>query len=567
MNTMLRVLLLVFFFAAIVQCKEKNTKNIISSVADLHLKKGVVIACGPPKQEFGTVVFETSCAQSVRGDFDEAVALLHSFEYDEAEKVFAKVIDQEPQCAMAYWGVAMSNFHTLWTPPTPDELKKGAKAIAIAQSLEGKSQREKDYIDAMAVFYKDVATNDHKTRSINFEAAMKELFLKYPADKEAAVFYALTLIANADPADKSFTRQLSAAGILENIYRDQPNHPGIIHYLIHAYDYPVIAEKALPEARRYASVAPSSAHAQHMPSHIFTRLGLWKECIKSNQDAAASALCYAQSTGVKGHWDEELHAIDYIMYGYLQQGDNDSAKKQWQYVDTLQQVWPQNFKVAYAFAAVPARYVLENKSWKEAADLKLRPENFPWSRFAWQKAIVHFARVLGAVHTGQLDSARNELKQLQAIRDSLLAQKDPYKANQVDIQIKTSEAWILFKEGKRDEALKTMTLAAEMEDNTEKHPVTPGEVLPARELLGDMLLEMDQPAKALLAYEADLVTHPNRFNGLYGAAVAADKTGNKEKATAYYRQLMEITGGKHSNRPELTAARRFLSATKSIAGK
>lgn len=539
-------------------CREKNegpSKEIISSI---HLKRGEVISCGPDDKQLGTVVFEVSGSGKAKEDFNLAIKLLHSFEYDEAEKVFAKVIDEQPGCAMAYWGVAMSNFHPLWAPPSAVELKKGITAIAIAKSIAQKTKKETGYIDAVSSFYTDWDKIDHRTRCINFEKAMAKLHTDYPDDKEAAIFYALALVAAADPADKSFEKQKKAGTILNALYPGEPNHPGIVHYIIHTYDSPELAELALPAARKYASVAPSSAHALHMPSHIFTRLGLWSECIQSNLASVASAQCYAAEAGIKGHWDEELHGLDYLAYAYLQKGENELAKKQWGYLKTIHEVNDLNFKVAYAFAAIPSRYVMENKLWKEAAHLKSDYENFPWKNFQWQEAIIHFARLMGSVHTGMMDSAKTEWRVLNNIYDTLTKQKDAYKANQVQIQMKTGEAWILFKEGNNKDALTLMNLAADMEDKTEKHPVTPGEVIPARELLGDMLLQLNKPELALLAYEANLKKRPNRFNGLYGAGLAAERAGNLEKADFYYRQLLTVANPDSSNRAELASVKKFL---------
>src|SRR6266496_2294238 len=546
-----RILLL--FSVVVISCKQKNKLPLAEDINAINLKKGPVILCGPSDKEVGTVAFMISGEEKVKREFNFATALLHSFEYEEAEKAFAKIIEENPGCAMAYWGVAMCNYHPLWTPPTEDEIKKGVKAIEIARSINQKTKRESDYIEAMFVFYKDWDKVDHHTRAIRYEKAMEELYKNYPDDKEAAVFYALALDASADPADKSFANQKRAGKILNAIYPDEPNHPGIIHYIIHTYDYPELAALALPAARKYASVAPSSAHAQHMPSHIFTRLGLWDECIQSNLVSTSSAKCYAEGAGIKGHWDEELHGMDYLVYAYLQKGENKLAKKQCDYLKTINEVYPVNFKVAYAFAAIPSRYVLENKIWKEAASLKIHPADFPWEKFPWQKAIIHFTRVLGDVHMNQLDSARKELKVLNNLRNELLDQKDSYKANEVDIQIKTSEAWILFKEGKHNEALTLMNVAADIEDKTEKHPVTPGEVLPARELLADMLMQMNKPDKALEMYESALRKHPNRLNSLYGAGKAAKKSGRKDLAANYFKQLFTITKGNISGRPELTS--------------
>ena len=308
----------------------------------------------------------------------------------------------------------------------------------------------------------------------------------------------------------------------------------------------------------YASIDPASAHAQHMPSHIFKRLGLWDESIRTNLISIEASKCYAENTGIKGHWDEELHGIDYLVYAYLQKAGLDSAKGQWEYLKTIHAVYPMNFKAAYAFAAIAARYLLENKRWKEAAGLELYPVDFPWKKFPWQRAINHFTRLLGAVHIGSIDSARTELKKLRVIYDTLVKEKDFYKSNLIEIQIKASMAWILFKEGKNNKALKLMQSAADMEDVTEKIPVTPGEVIPARELLGEMFMQMDQFSEALEIYQEDLRRHPNRFNGLYGAGLAGEKSGFKEQAGYYYRQLSSICAI-HSNRPELTAARHFLN--------
>jgi tetratricopeptide (TPR) repeat protein len=554
--------------ATFISCENKKPAGPDKTeITALNLRKGEVISCGPPEKEFGAVGFETSCDGDQKENFELGMGLLHSFEYDEAEKVFARIIDEEPGCAMAYWGVAMSNYHPLWAPPTPEEFAKGDKAIRIAQSIPGKTERETAYVDAMALFYKDWDKVPHVKRFADFEKAMEAIAARFPGDREASIFYALALTGGASPSDKTFSRQKKAVNILNALYSYEPNHPGIIHYIIHSYDSPELANLALDAARKYASIAPSSAHAQHMPSHIFTRLGLWEENIKSNTVAAASAKCYAESLGLKGQWDEELHAIDYLVYSYLQRGDNANALAQWNYIKTIKQVDPTNFKVAYAFAAIPSRYVLENKLWQEAARQQLQPNWIGWEKYPWQKAIHHFTRLMGAAHTGEIDSAKAEARVLQALHDELERQKDAYKANQVMIQMKTGQAWIAFKEGKTAEALKLMNAAANMEDSTEKHPVTPGEVLPAREMLGDMLLLAGQPAKALAAYEAELAKHPNRFNAIYGAAVAAEKSGDMKKASAFYRQLVTIAIPEGSSRKELSEAKQFLSARNDVAKK
>ena len=552
------------FLLALPFCHTKKSNSPSPDlINDIGLKKGDVISCGPPSAEFGSVAFEMYCGESIQKEFNKAISILHSFEYDEAEKVFAKIIETRPDCAMAYWGIAMCNYHPLWAPPNKEELEKGAKAIAIAQSISAKTAKEKRYIDAMAAFFSNRKTLEHKARSMNYKNAMEKMHIAYPDDKEAAVFYALALDAVADPSDKTFANQKKAYEILSALHAGQPDHPGIVHYIIHSYDYPGLATLALPAARRYAAIALASAHAQHMPSHIFTRLGLWDECIQSNLDAAASARCYAEGTGNNAHWDEELHMIDYLVYGYLQKGENTLAKEQWDYLKTIREVKPYNFKVAYAFASVPARYVLENKLWKEAAGLASHIGEEKWNDYPWQKSIIHFARSLGAAHMGKIADAKKEHSLMGLLYDTLVKQKDIYKANQVMVQIQSAAAWILLAEGKKLEALKLMEAAAGLEDHTEKHPVTPGEVLPARELLGDMLLALNKPAEALVAYEACLKSRPHRFNSVYSAALAAEKTGNHKKAGDYYRQLLLVAGSGSSTRTELQQARMFLASRKS----
>jgi tetratricopeptide (TPR) repeat protein len=558
--TNLRGIVLTVSCFVVLSCKEKHPSPSPALISALELKRGQLISCGPSEQQFGSLSFAITGNAASRQDFTLGLKLLHSFEYDEAEKVFARIIDQEPGCMMAYWGVAMSLFHPLWTAPLPAELKKGAAALAIARSLPSPTPRESGYVDAIASFYTDWDKVDHQTRCLRFEQSMKALQLAYPEDKEAEILYALALDAAADPGDKTYQKQKQAGTILNALYASQPDHPGVVHYLIHTYDAPELASQALTAARRYASVAPSSAHALHMPSHIFTRLGLWEEGIQSNLGSVASAQCYAQTAGIKGHWDEELHGLDYLVYGYLQTGDNQKATAQLQYLHNIREVHPANFKVAYAFAAIPSRIVLENKRWSEAAALQAPPANFSWSSFPLQEAMLHFTRAMGMAHTGELKAAQSEIQVMQQLRDTLLSQKDAYKANQVLVQVTTAKAWLHWKAGHKDSALQLMRQAAELEDKTEKHPVTPGEVLPARELLGDLLLELNDPVQALAAYEANLEKRPNRFNGLYGAGLAAQKAGDTSKAGKYYRQLLSVArNGSVNGRPELAAIKKYLN--------
>ncbi len=532
-----------------ISCNQTNNQPLAEDISAVNLKKGPVVLCGPADKELGTVKFMVSGGEKVEKDFNLATALLHSFEYEEAEKAYARVIETDPSIAMAWWGVAMSNFHPLWTPPEEHELKKGLKALEIAKSIKDKTERESDYIDALNTYYQDWDKVDHLSRCIRYEKAMEAIYKKYPGDKEAAIFYALSLNASASRQDKTFANQKKAGDILNGIYPNESDHPGIVHYLIHTYDSPELAHLALEAARKYASIAPSSAHAQHMPSHIFTRLGLWDESIQSNIASTTSAKCYAENAGIKGHWDEELHGMDYLVYAYLQKGNNKLAKDQWDYLKSFESVEPSNFKVAYTYAAIPARYLLENKLWKEAALLEIFPAKFDWEKYPWEKAIFHFARSLGAVRSNQPDLAKSERNELNRLHAILLNKKETYKANQVDIQLKAAEAWILLSEGKQKEALDKMILSAEMEDKTEKHPVTPGEVLPARELLADMLMEINEPLKALEMYEATLKKRPNRLNSRKGAALAAEKTGKKEMAIIYFRKIEETASQNYAPDP------------------
>ena len=549
-----------FILAIILICcqAKKDLGELQRELKSIDFMRGEIALCGSEEARLGKVEFGLSCLETVRANFNLATALLHSFEYPEAEKIFVKVIDQDPECLMAYWGVAMSNFHPLWAPPTSEELEKGSKTVKVARSLQSKSKKESDYLEAVATMYDDWDKLDHKTRLAKFEKAAEKIYQQYPEDKEAAVFYALALRAASDPADKTFTRQRKAGEILNSMFPNEPDHPGVAHYLIHTYDYPELAEKGLPAARKYASVAATSAHALHMPSHIFTRLGLWDESINSNLNSMSAAKCYAENSGMKGHWDEEIHGLDYLVYAYLQQGRDVTAKEQLEYLRSMDVVFPFNNKVAYTFSSVPTRYALERKNWKEAALLKLEDKNFPWDNYPWERSIISFGKVLGAVHTNKIEDAQKELAQLQANYAILVVKKKDYEATQVQVQVKASEGWIKFSQGHKEEAIKLMTEAATIEDATDKHPVTPGEVLPARELLGDLYFEMGEFGKALEAYEADLKRHPGRFNGLYGAGMAAHKSGNKEKAMSYFQQLITTAHLSDNKRPELITAQSFL---------
>jgi len=542
----------------ITSCKEKPPKQN-PALASIDLKRGDLILCYG--EQFGDVNFSLSCDYSVRDTFDLALALLHSFEYSEAEKAFVQVLDADPECAMAYWGIAMSIYHAAWFPPTEKEMMRASKILEAVKTVD-KGEKETDYIKAITAFYKDYETLDHKTRAKKYEENMEQMYLKYNDDTEAAIFYTLALYSTRDRVGKDYENERKAGAILEALFKEQPNHPGIAHYIIHNYDNPILAQKALATARRYAAIAPASSHAQHMPSHIFTRLGIWEESITSNILSAESSRCYSQSVSLEGSYFEELHATDYLVYAYLQRGDNINAEKQYELIKEMKAFHPANILAAiYPITSIPSRLALENKDWKRAANLELPEIDLDWNNFPWQEAILHFSKALGAAHINDFNAAENEIETLKALKQNLIDQNKSTNALQVEqiaIQIKTAEAWLTFKKGNTEEGLTLMKEAAFMESKTSKHPVTPGDVLPADELYGDMLMEAQNYQEALTAYEANLKTHPNRFNGIYGAALAAEKSGNIEKATSYFNQLLVLTKDSNSNRKELAEAKQYL---------
>lgn len=503
-------------------------------------------------EKLGRVNFATSCTKPAQQKFNRAVALLHSFWYDEAEKEFNGVTQTDPKCAMGYWGVAMSLYHPLWAAPLPVELQRAAAAMEKANAIPASTQRERDYLAAIATFYRDADKVDHRTRSLAYEKAMEQIFVRYPKDQEAAVFYSLALLGTALPTDKTYANQKKAAGILNKVLAAEPNHPGVAHYIIHSFDYPALADLALAAARSYSKIAPDSPHALHMPSHIFIRLGLWTESIESNLASAAAGRKHASAK-------DEIHAIDYLAYAYLQTAQDGKAKELKDAVYAMNSIDAQIFQVGYALAAIPARYTLERRQWAEAAALKVPVESFPWNKFAYAEANVHFARSLGASRSGDKATASAGLERLTATQKSLAEAKEVYWATQVEIQRLAASAWLAHAEGKRDEALKLMRAAADLEDTTEKHPVTPGAVLPARELLGELLLELREPQQALKEFEASLLLLPNRFNGLYGAAKAAELSGDKNKASMFYAKLTALGERGDGSRAELQDAKKFLA--------
>ncbi len=508
---------------------------------------------GPASGEkLGAVKFSTSCMPAVHAQFERGVAMLHSFWYEEAEKTFRDVAAKDPGCAMAHWGVAMSVYHPLWAPPDAAQIAQGRQAVQAAKAAPRKTARESAYLAAVDAYY-SAGRTDYRDRSLAYQGAMGQLYEQFPQDREAAVFYALSLLGTALPSDKTYANQRKAGAILEKVFAEQPLHPGVAHYIIHSYDYPALAQLGLDAARRYARIAPAVPHALHMPSHIFIRLGLWNDAIASNQASARAARDYGRKMGWEdGAWDQQLHAMDYLAYGYLQTGQPAEARRVLEELRTIKKSYPENLTGNFAFSAIPARVAVELRQWEEAAQLEARP-----GTAAWAAAMIHWARAVGAARSGRADAAAPEVARLAALRDELQQAKQSYWADQVEIQRRSAAAWLAFAQGKPQEAVELMRSSADLEDSTEKHPVTPGAITPAREMLGELLLELKQPADALREFEASLKTSPNRFNGLYGAGRAAELAGDAARARAHYDSLLRMCGKENHSRRELDHARAF----------
>ncbi len=481
-----------------------------------------------------------SCEAAAQEAFDRALTFLHSFEYHEARIIFDEAAARDPACAMARWGAAMTLWHPLWAPPDAAALEEGTRLLAETRGLEATAQ-EKAYIDALSAFFSSADPATHRERAGAFERKMAAVHAENLSDPEAALFYALALLATADPRDKTYAHQFKAAGVINWVGSSRPRHPGVLHYLIHAYDFPTLAHLALPAALAYADVAPDSAHAQHMPSHIFTRLGMWERALGSNIESTRSAEEYTHRAHLAGHYDEGLHSMDYLMYAMLQTGRDGDAAKLLADLTNIGKASEDNFKVAFTYASSPARYALERRQWREASDIALAPENFPWKDFPWARSIVHFARGIGAARGGDLNKAEAELVTLKTLQGELAPTTLPYWREQVAVQIGQVEAWILFARKDIEKALAAASAAADREDAVDKHPVTPGEVLPARELYADMLREAGRNEAALAEYEAVLKRAPNRLNALLGAAAAAKAAGEDALAADYARRATEQT--------------------------
>lgn len=494
------------------------------------------------QEKLGKVNFPVSCTAMAQTQFNQAVAMLHSFWYDEAEKAFRQVTVTDPDCVMGYWGVAMSLYHQLWaTPLVAAELQKGREALRQVNKQAIKTKREAAYLEAAEFLYQDDEKVDYGARKLAYQSAMERIMAQNPDDREAMVFYALALISTASPSDKTFANQKKALRLLQEVLEHEPHHPGVTHYIIHSSDYPELAELGLNAARTYARIAPAVPHALHMPSHIFIRLGYWQDAAQSNLAAGQAAKAHAHENALIETWDQQLHFMDYTMYAYLQMGETEKAREILQQLQSIKQVRPENTTTAYAYAAIPARYAIERAQWDEAAGLDVNPSDFPWQQFGWCKAITHFARGLGAARTGKVAAAQDSLQRLEALRDADRAANKDYTADQIEIQRLAVAAWVALGKGQTEDAVQLMRAAAELEDSTEKDNVTPGAIIPARELLGELLFELKRSDEALQELEASLIRTPNRRNGIYRAAQAARLAGDRSKAERYeqqYRQLI-----------------------------
>jgi tetratricopeptide (TPR) repeat protein len=504
------------------------------------------------QEKLGKVHFPISCSTEAQTQFNQALAMAHNFWFPQSVNAFSEVTKTDPGCAMAHWGIAISQrANPLVSPPQAPALKRGWEAVEKAKALGAKTERERDYIAAIESYYKDWEKLDYRTRVLAYEQAMEQISLRYPEDPEATVFYALALneAITVLPADKTYARHLKAAAILDKVLQKDPDHPGALHYLIHSYDFPPLAARGLPAAQRYAGVAPSAPHALHMPSHIFSMLGMWQESVRSNQAAITVAKSY-------------VHAMDFMAYAYLQGAQDQEAKRIVDMSAALQKAQSGALDrtptgavltVYTASAAIPARYAIERGAWAEAATLQPSPSA------SAADAITHFTRAMGFARSGDAGNARKEIDKLQSLREELLQSKDGYWAEQVEIQRMAGAAWVAHAEGKKADALRLMRSAADLEDASEKHVAMENRLWPMRELLGELLLGTNEPAQALKEFEVSLQAARNRYRGFYGAAKAAERLGDRQKAKAFYEKLIAVCNQADTERPELQEARAFLA--------
>jgi tetratricopeptide (TPR) repeat protein len=505
-------------------------------------------------QGLGRVHFETSCTPQAQEKFDRGLALVHSFYYPNSVQAFTEAAAADPQCAIAYWGIAISHRpNPMILPLSETVLKNGLEAVEKGKAIGAKTERERDWLEAIELYYKDYDKIDQTQRGLAYERAMEALAQKYPDDPEAATFYALALNETALHSDKTYAKQLKAGAILEQVVAKLPDHPGALHYLIHTYDYPPLAQRALDAANRYAEVAPASQHAQHMPSHTYSMLGMWTESIASNTKSRVVAQAQAAKLWPGAAHPGEPHHLDFTEYALLQLGQEESARQVRDESNAIKKLGFEYLASSTALAAVPARFALERQAWKEAAALEPRGSQFPQA-----EAITYFARAMGAARNGDVAAAERDIDGLKELRAALESANQSYWADQTELQMLAASAWVAQAKGDGDRALKLMRAAADLEDNSEKHIAMENRLYPMRELLGDMLLEQQQPGPALQEYETSVVSTPNRLRGLYGAAKAAKDANQPEKAAAYFRRLAELTRDADSDRIEIKEAKASL---------
>ena len=505
-------------------------------------------------QGLGRVHFETSCAPQAQEKFDRGLAMVHSFFYPDSVQAFTEAAAADPQCAIAYWGIAISNRpNPLILPLTAAALKNGLEAVEKGKAIGAKSERERDWLFAIEPYYRDYDKIDQTSRGLSYESAMKGLMQKYPNDPEAAIFYALALNETALPSDMTYANQLKAGAILEKVAATLPDHPGVLHYLIHTYDYPPLAQRGLAAANRYAEVAPAAQHAQHMPSHTYSMLGLWTQSVASNTKSRMIAREQAAKLWPGAAHPGEPHHLDFAEYALLQMGQEGPAKQLRDDNNAIKKLGFEYLPSYTALAAVPARFALERQAWKEAAALEPRGSQFPQA-----EAITYFARAMGSARSGDLAASGREVDKLKELRAALENASQSYWATQVEIQMLAASAWIAQAKGETEMALKFMRTAADLEDGSAKHIAMENRLYPMRELLGDLLLEQQQPGPALTEYETSLQSTPNRLRGLYGAAKAAKAANQPEKATAYFRKLAEMTRDADADRVEIREAKASL---------
>jgi hypothetical protein len=503
--------------------------------------------------QLGTVTFPVSCAPDVQKPFERGVALLHSFWYEEAEKEFQQIAADDPHCVMAHWGVAISLWHQLWNQPDAKVIEHGLDEVHQAKTTDGPTTpREKAYIAAIAAFYSDSKKLKHEARAKAYSDAMKKVYETYPDDHEAAAFYALSLLASEPHDDATFANRKQAAAILEKLFAIEPDHPGVAHYLIHSYDKPQLAQLGLPAARRYAQIAPASPHALHMPSHIFARVGLWQDDINSNlASIAATRKTAAMHMGGEGH---QFHAMDFLFYAYMQSGRDSDAKALIEEIRAMPSKKDDMYGKDYdphaaALAHLTAVYPIEMHDWQSAAALP--PAEVAGTA---EESVIYWARAVGSAHLRKPDAVRKDIAAIESIHKKLAEKKSAF-ADAVEDDRKEAQAWLAFAEGKDDAAVEALRQIADKEDSLGEEP----EGIPAREMIADILLEAKHPQQALAEYQTDLKLHPNRFDGLYGAARAAEAAGKQTDATEYYALLLKVCDGSNSTRPELSRARQLVA--------